>query len=90
MDKCPVCGNKTASPWLAAFEHFRLIEFGQWQYWRGNIRQFGFWDGLSASINLSFPILNTLRNWKYRRATLVIPGVTHPIGRLVKRKKDQP
>jgi hypothetical protein len=67
MKPCVVCGEPTEHPISAALEHFRLVEWDQWQFWRGNIRAFGFWSGLLASVDLSFPIVNTLRHWKYRK-----------------------
>jgi len=74
MKACIVCGEKTDRPIAAALRHFRLVDWGQWQYWPGNIRAFGFWTGLKSAITLSFPIINTLWNWKYRKSRLIIPG----------------
>jgi len=68
--KCLICGDRTHQPIRAVLHHFRLVEWDQWQYWRGNIRTFGFWNGLRSSVTLSFPILNTLIHWRYRKATL--------------------
>jgi len=70
---CIVCGDKTHKPFQAAFEHFWFYESGQWQFLRGNIATFGFWDGLNATLGLAFPFYNTLRHWKYRKHRLVIP-----------------
>lgn len=71
---CCVCGEPTNKPISAAFEHFWFYHPGQWQYWKGNMRTFGFWGGLLGSLCLSFPFINTLANWKYRKHRLVIPG----------------
>lgn len=73
MGKCVICDGETSHPIKAALHHFRLVEWGQWQYWRGNIRTFGWTSGLRASLTLSFPILNTLWHWKHRKSRLVIP-----------------
>jgi hypothetical protein len=70
MAKCIICGDNTTRPIAAAFEHFHLYSPGKWQYWRGNIRMFGFWSGLGSNIGLTFPIYNTLRHWKYRRVSI--------------------
>lgn len=70
---CVVCGRQTSAPVFDALHHFRLVQWGQWKYWLGNIKAFGFWSGLAANITLSFPIVNTLVNWKHRRSTLEIP-----------------
>lgn len=81
MAKCIVCGNTTTRPVAAAFEHFRLYQSGQWKYLRGNVRQFGRWAGVMGTLGLCFPVFNTLRHWRLRRARLVIPGFTDMSGR---------
>jgi len=73
MKHCAICGDRTEKPLLAALYHFRLVEFGQWKFWRGNFKTFGFWNGLRSNLTLSFPILNTLIHWKYRKHYLVFP-----------------
>jgi hypothetical protein len=67
---CPVCGETTGQPIRAALEHFSPVAWGQWHYWPGNIKSFGFWSGMSANLALSFPIYNTLRYWKHRKTRL--------------------
>jgi hypothetical protein len=73
MKACIVCGEMTDRHIACALWHFRLVEWNQWQYWRGNIKTFGLWTGLKSNLTLSFPILNTLWNWKYRKMRLHIP-----------------
>lgn len=73
MNKCTVCGEETSRPIACALQHFKLVEWGQWQYWRGNFRAFGFWSGLKGNLTLSFPIINILWNWRHRKARLVLP-----------------
>jgi hypothetical protein len=73
MSKCVICDHETDRPVREFFWHFRLVEWDQWRFWRGNIKMFGFWSGLKSSITLSFPIINTLWHWKYRKARLVFP-----------------
>jgi hypothetical protein len=73
MNRCLICDERTTQPWRAALWHFRLVDWGQWRYWKGNIRTFGLRSGLAGSFALSFPIYNTLRHWKYRKHRLVIP-----------------
>jgi len=70
MKACIVCGEKTDRPILAALAHFKLVEWRQWRFWIGNFRTFGFWMGLKGSLTLSFPIVNTIWNWKYRKMRL--------------------
>jgi hypothetical protein len=70
MKTCPVCGDRTTRPWLAAFHHFRLYEGGNWKWLRGNMSQFGRFSGFMSTCYLSFPILNTLRFWRYRKCYL--------------------
>lgn len=70
MGKCVICDEKTNRPIAAAIDHFRLVEWNQWRYWRGNFTAFGWISGLKANLTLSFPILNTLWNWKHRKARL--------------------
>ena len=70
--RCLICGETTTKPIATAFEHFFLYASGNWKYWRGNIKTFGFWPGLHGSICLTFPIYNTLRHWKHRKSRLVI------------------
>jgi hypothetical protein len=70
MKQCIICGEKTKRPLAAVVEHFRPIDWSQRHYLRGNFKVFGFWSGLRANITLMFPIVNTLWNWKQRKATL--------------------
>jgi hypothetical protein len=70
---CIICGDNTKHPIRAALHHFRLVDWNQWQFWRGNIQTFGFWRGLQGSLTLSFPILNTLIHWRHRKSKLVFP-----------------
>lgn len=72
--KCIICGETTNTPWRSAFSHFWFYMPGQLQWWRGNIKAFGFWSGLHASICLSFPFYNTLRHWRHRKSRLDIGG----------------
>ena len=78
MKECIVCGEKTDQPIAAAFEHFYLYVPGNWRYWRGNIKTFGFWSGLSGSLGITFPIYNTLRHWKHRKSRLVLDSSNNP------------
>jgi hypothetical protein len=73
MKKCIICDQPTTRPVLEALWHFRLVDWNQWQFWRGNINTFGLASGMRSNLCLSFPILNTLLNWKYRKARLVFP-----------------
>jgi hypothetical protein len=61
-------------PIAAALEHFKLYQGGQWRWLKGNMAMAGRWSGFCSTCYLAFPILNTLRFWKYRRATLELPG----------------
>lgn len=72
MKHCLVCGDKTAKPILATLYHFRLYESGNWKWFKGNMATFGKWDGFWSALCLVCPLFNTLRNWKYRKATLVL------------------
>ena len=74
MKTCPICGDETTKPIQAAFAHFWIYQPGMLQYLRGNIRAFGFWSGLNATIALCCPLYNTLRYWKNRKARLDIGG----------------
>lgn len=73
MKTCIICGEPTNSPLREFLWHFRLVEWGQWRFWRGNIQAFGWFGGMRGNLTLSFPFLNTLINWKYRNARLVFP-----------------
>lgn len=73
MKKCIVCDEPTSTPVREALWHFRLVDWGQWRFWPGNMRMFGFWSGLRSNLTLSFPILNTLLNWEHRKSRLVFP-----------------
>ena len=73
MKRCIICDQPSDTPIRDALRHFRLVEWDQWRFWRGNIKTFGLWSGLKGSFTLSFPIINTLWNWKYRKARLVFP-----------------
>lgn len=57
------------------FRHFWIYHPGQWKYLRGNVQAFGKWDGFWGTVYLAFPVLNTLRHWKLRKARLEIPRV---------------
>jgi hypothetical protein len=72
VKECLWCAEKTDSPIRATLWHFRLVDWGQWRYWRGNIRTFGWRGGLLASLSLSFPIFNALWNWRYRKMRLEV------------------
>lgn len=78
MSKCIICGDETSKPVREALWHFRLVEWGQWKFWRGNIATFGWRAGLRGSITLSFPIINTLWHWKHRKSRLVFPKDWQP------------
>lgn len=70
MGKCIICGDNTSRPIVAALYHFRLYEGGNWQWMRGNMQMSGRWRGFWSTMYLVCPLLNTLRFWKYRKATL--------------------
>jgi hypothetical protein len=72
MKTCPVCGQESPKPWVAAFYHFRLYEPGQWKWLKGNMSMFGRWSGFLSTCGLAFPVFNTLRFWRYRKSTLVL------------------
>jgi hypothetical protein len=72
--RCIVCGDRTHMPIAAALEHFKLYRGGQWRWLKGNMAMAGRWSGFWSTCYLAFPILNTLRFWKYRKATLELPG----------------
>jgi len=69
MTKCKICGEKlkpNSNRLMAALWHFRPLEWKQWPWFRGTLKQFG----LDAAICLMSPAYNTLRHWKYRNAKL--------------------
>lgn len=70
--RCLWCGDRTHRPVAAFLEHFRLYESGNWKWFRGNMRTFGWWDGFWATIGLICPLYTTLRHWRRRKATLVL------------------
>jgi hypothetical protein len=72
MSHCIICGAETTRPIVAALWHFRPFEWHGKSYITGNVRMFGFWGGMRASLTLYFPVINTLVNWKHRRARLGI------------------
>ena len=72
QQRCPVCKCVTDQPFVAAVWHFRPFEWHGWGYVFGNVRMFGFWDGMRANLTLYFPFANTLINWKHRKAHLEI------------------
>lgn len=78
MHKCLICDQETDRPIREFLWHFRLVDWDQWRFWRGNITAFGLWSGMKGNITLSFPIINTLWNWKYRKARLVFPKGWNP------------
>jgi hypothetical protein len=67
---CLICGEPTKRPVIATLLHFRLIDFGQWQFVRGTYSAFG----LRSVLTLVSPICNTLIHWKHRKSRLVLPG----------------
>ncbi len=67
---CLVCGEVSAKWIQATIWHFRPIDWEQRGFIRGNFKTFGAWGGLRANVTLLFPFLNTLLNWKYRKARL--------------------
>lgn len=69
---CPICGDKTKYPIMAAIEHFYLWQPEMTQYWRGNVSMFGFVRGTISTAYLICPALNTIRFWKYRKHRLEI------------------
>lgn len=75
--QCLICGQKTNNPILAALSHFYLYESGMTKYLKGNIKMFGFWRGLNATLSLICPAYNTIKNWKYRKSSLNIPFLEH-------------
>ena len=70
--KCLWCGIETQEPMRDLFRHFWIYQPNQWQYLKGNVRMFGKWDGFWGTVHLAFPILNTLRHWRLRKAQLVV------------------
>ena len=74
MKQCLICGEKTKRPIAATLWHIRLYKRGAWRFLRGNMATFGALSGVLGTIYLAFPIVNTLRHWKYRRYFLVIPN----------------
>lgn len=73
MKRCIVCDQPSNRPIRDALGHFKLVNWGQWEFWPGNIRMFGFWGGMRGNLTLSFPVLNMLLNWKHRKSKLVFP-----------------
>ena len=67
---CLWCGGETKHPVCHLFAHFWIYRAGQWQYLKGNCRTFGKWGGFWGTIGLAFPIYNTLRHWRFRKARL--------------------
>jgi len=70
--ECPVCGNVVESRMDCIMDHFAFYSPGTLRFWRGNIQAFGFISGLRGSICLTFPFVNILMNWRYRKSRLVI------------------
>jgi hypothetical protein len=83
MKKCIVCGEETDKPIEDALWHFRFYDPGMWQYMKGNMKCFGYWQGFLSTLGLAFPWFNTLRFWRYRKCRLVIEGVTDKDGKLL-------
>lgn len=74
MKHCIVCGEPTEYPVRSAFSHFHLYAPGNWKYFRGNMRQFGAWEGFWSTVGLICPAFNTLWHWRYRKARLTVGG----------------
>jgi hypothetical protein len=74
---CPVCGDQVQNRMACIMEHFAFYQSGTLRYWRGNIAAFGLVDGLKGSICLSFPFINILMNWRYRKSRIVMPPPDH-------------
>ena len=51
-------------------DEFRLIDWKQREYIRGNFVAFGFWSGLKSNITLLSPLMNLILNFKYRHMHL--------------------
>lgn len=76
---CPWCGTEYETrlhKWECFIEHFEFYAPNNFQYWRGNIKAFGFVDGLLASIALTFPFTTIFypSHWKHRKDRLIIGG----------------
>lgn len=69
---CPYCGDQVRSRMACLMGHFAFYAPGYLRYWRGNIQTFGWVDGLRGSLGLSFPFINALLTWKYRKHRIVI------------------
>lgn len=68
---CVICGEQigsSASRTVAALWHFRPIE--RRSVWYGYLRGTYQVIGLRAALTLLSPLLNTVLNWKYRKARL--------------------
>ncbi len=65
---CVICGEKLkhGNQLTAALWHFRPLDWGQRKWLFGTWRTFG----LRGAITLISPAINTLVNWKYRKARL--------------------
>lgn len=72
MKTCLICGRNTTNAFADFVRHFRVIDWPQRHYVKGNFRTFGYWSGLRANITLMFPFLNTIINWKHRKSSLEI------------------
>lgn len=69
-NRCPICGEKAKRPILAALEHFKLWRPKQAKIAKGNIRTFGLWRGLFATLEICCPAYNTIRYWAVRGCRL--------------------
>lgn len=79
LKSCPWCDAPTTSVANCLADHFAFYEPGQFQYWRGNMKVFGFWSGLGASICLSFPFINALYHWRHRKTRLVLDATNSEV-----------
>ena len=73
IKNCPVCDKPVYSRVECIMDHFAFYAPGNLVFWRGNIKAFGFWYGLRSSLCLSFPWINMILYWKYRKDQLLIP-----------------
>jgi hypothetical protein len=68
--KCLWCGEETTHPVRDLFAHFWIYQPAQWQYLKGNMATFGRWSGFWSTVELAFPMFNSLRHWRHRKTRL--------------------